>query len=374
MLRSQPVLRATAIALALLLAACPSHPPSLKVASATEVGVVPHSPTIQGRDGGNSALLWGKVVWDFGDTPLNVPDQRGSQWHSNSMSFTDDLDASDGLAGMAEHVDAAGAPRMFVPNTPLEDSFNQAHEGDPCEQMPCGARWAIWPGAMLFDAPRSRALIFYGVVSAAPGDFNFEGVGQGLAVWTGLDVEVTRPEVRPGTDHPTALFGKDEPAWGAAAVIDGEHVYGFAPTGGSFTPQCKLARVPVAQALERAAWTFWDGGSWSSDPGKAGELFSCAPIVSVSRNAAVGGWLAVYSAPFSNEVRYRTAPALTGPWSDDALAFTADRKGQDGTSYDALEHPEYALQGGKVVFVTFTRPNGEGWFGSDLVIERVELQ
>jgi hypothetical protein len=290
------------------------------------------------------------------------------------MSSIDDHDASDGITGLSERDDAAHAPVLFVPNTPDEAAYNAAHAGDPCQVMPCHARWAVWPGDLIYDAARDRALIVYQLVAAAPGDFNFHSVGQGLATWSGFTADVVRPDVRPGTDHPSLLFGPDEPAWGTATAVDGDDLYAFARIGEGFEPPCHLARVPLASAVDHDAWRYWDGAGWGSDPAVAADLFACAPIMSVSRNAAAGGWLAVYSAPLSNEVRYRTAPALTGPWTDAATAFTADRKGMGGTSYDALEHVEYASADGKTIYLTYSRSNGVPFFGADLVLERVDFR
>jgi hypothetical protein len=357
-----------------LLAGCHDAPPTLRLASATEVGTIPQGPVIQGRDGGHSAALWGHVVFNFGDTALNTPDVAGSQFHSNSAFFTDDRDAGDGLTGLSARVDTAQAPLLFVPNTPDEATYNAAHAGDPCQVMPCQARWAVWPGDLIYDAARDRALIVYQLVAAAPGDFNFHGVGQGLATWAAFDADVVRPDVRPGTAHPSLLFGPDEPTWGTATAVDGDFLYAFARIGEGFEPPCHLARVELANALDHEAWRYWDGASWSGDAAAATDLFACAPIMSVSRNAAAGGWLAIYSAPLSNDVRYRTAPDLTGPWSDAATAFTADRKGMGGTSYDALAHVEYASADGMTIYVTYSRSNGVPFFGSDLVLERVELR
>jgi len=81
---------------------------------------------------------------------------------------------------------------------------------------------------MVFDAERDRALIFYGLIHAEPGDFNFRGVGQSIALWERFEDEPTRPEVSPTAEHPTLLFEEGEPPWGTAAVIEGEDLFVFA--------------------------------------------------------------------------------------------------------------------------------------------------
>ena len=96
-------------------------------ASAVEVGVLPQAATIQGRDGGPSGLAWGHSVWTYGDTVLNLSDENGTNWHHNSFSITDDLDASDGIGGFMERTDPVGAPRYFIAPPADEAAFNADH-------------------------------------------------------------------------------------------------------------------------------------------------------------------------------------------------------------------------------------------------------
>ncbi len=349
-------------------------PAELQVAAAREIGLVPQSALIQGHDGGASFVAWGHAVWIYGDTPLNENDAQGFTWHSNSFATTDDFDPSDGLGGFGERLDGAGAPLPLVANTDEEAAFNAAHQGDPCATQPCGARWAIWPGAAAFDESAGRAYVFYGLIYAEPGDFNFHGVGQSIAVWSDFSSLPERPVVAPSSPHPTALFGEGEPGYGAAALLDGGFLYSFACEKATLTFPCTMARVPPAQALDRAAWRYWDGGAWSADLAAARALFDGAPSMRVFFDQHLARWIAVYSAPLSDDVVARTAPALTGPWSDDARLFTADRKGMGGWTYDAEAHPELSPDGGRTLYVSHTRPNGQGWFGSETALWRVDLQ
>src|SRR5262249_28511562 len=161
---------------------------------------------------------------------------------------TDDLVARDGISGLTGPTDSAGAPAYFIAPTVDEAAYNAAHYGNSCTEAPCGARWAAWPGPPLWDATQGRTLVFYGLVHAAPGDFNFSGVGQGLAVWPDFASWPQRPEVSPGAEHPTLLFGQGEPPWGTAALIEGDQLYAFAceTDSSGLSPPCSLARVPSA--------------------------------------------------------------------------------------------------------------------------------
>jgi hypothetical protein len=66
----------------------------------------------------------------------------------------------------------------------------------------------------------------------------------------------------------------------------------------------------------------------------------------------------------------RTAPDLTGPWSDEATLYTAP---EEHAPYDAVHHAEYEEDGGRVQYVTYSRPTS-GWFGSEFALVRVVLQ
>ncbi len=341
-------------------------------AQATLAAVLPQASTIQGRDGGGSGVVWGHSVWTYGDTILNENDVEGTNWHNNSFSITDDLDAADGIGNFTERLDAAGAPLYFLPPTIDEDAFNAAHRGsDTCAELPCGARYAAWPGSPIWDAARSRALVFYGLVYAEPGNFNFHGVGQSVAIWSDYDAQPVRPVVSPGAAHPTLLFGADEQGWGTAALLDNDTLYALAcdTDHDGLSPPCYLAQVPPTDVLTHSAWTYWNGTAFVADVDQKRSLFDGASSVTVAKNAHLGKWSAIYAQPLSNHVVIRTADALTGPWSEAKLLFDADKN--PAGAYDSNWHTEY--DSGNTLYVTYSRTDKMGWFGSEFVLERVVL-
>ena len=339
------------------------RPAAISVASAAEVGLVPQSSKIVGHDGGRSATLFGHSVWIYGDTFLSVSDDAGRNFHSNSFAWMDDLDPfsgsdpSHGLSDFAERLDGHGAPTTFFPFTAEEAAYNQAHAAD-------GARWALWPLAMTFDAPRARALVFFEIIDAKPGAWNFHGTGRSLAIWSDFDGSAIRPVDK--------LFAENEPTYGEAAAIDGERLHTFACAGGGIDEaSCTLARVPLASVEQRATWEFWDGVAWSSNIASARPVLRAGSGLCVFRREGV--WIATYARPLGNEVVARTASSLTGPWSDEVLLFVADRRGHDGWTYDAYPHPELGPAGGKSLFFGYTRPTN-GLFASETVLVRVDLR
>ena len=338
-------------------------PPAVRVESVRDMGPLETSAAIRGRDGGYSAAVFGRSVWLYGDTILATPDASGGTWHNSSMSFTGDFDAADGVTGFRELRDSVGAPRLFLQPTDAEAVFNAEHA--TTDQ----ARWVLWPGAVVDDPARNRALVFYVKVLAYPGPFNFQGVGASLAVWTDLTRSPERPTVMPGRPDPRLLFGPGEPALGEGAVVVDDLLYAFDCRGAD--KACIVARVPLADALDRSAWRFFDGDDWTSAWQQAAEVLRGHDIMSVHYNADFDTFIAVYSEPVSNRVLYRTAPAPEGPWSRATLAFSAlaPTDGDGTVSYSAVAHAELAKDG--VEFVTYHR--GLAPFASEIRMVEMRL-
>lgn len=360
--------------MALLVLGCSDErPAAISVASAVEVGLVPQSDRVRGHDGGRSASFFGHSVWIYGDTALTVMDASSGNFHSSSFAWTDDLVAADGLSDFQERLDPAGAPPTFFPATEDEAAYDRSHAGSPCAVEPCGARWAVWPVGMAWDAPRARALVFYELVDSRPGAWSFHGVGRSVAVWSDFDQAPERPVVSPGAAHPTLLFSEGEPTYGEATAVDGDRLYTFACTSaGTDEPPCTIARVPLERVTERAAYEFWDGAAWSVEISRAATVVRAGSGLCVFRREDT--WIATYARPLSNEVVARTASALTGPWSDEVLLFEADRRGDDGWTYDAYPHPELTPSGSKSLYFSFTRPTSAGFLASETALVRVDLR
>lgn len=91
-------------------------------------------------------------------------------------------------------------------------------------------------------------------------------------------------------------------------------------------------------------------------------------MISVSYNAYLNKFLAVYSQPMSTGVMLRTAKNLEGPWSQPLKAFDAMPPANTiGWIYDAMEHPEYARDNGRMIYITYSRQTGPLTFEMRLV-------
>jgi hypothetical protein len=251
---------------------------------------------------------------------------------------------------------------MLLQETAAESSYNRSHNGNPCQQEPCGERWALWPSSIVADSVNDRAMIFYSLVNAQPGSFNFQAAGNSVALWQNLQSAPVRP-LFPSpvvADHPDLMFNENEPNFGSAAFLDSGmlYVYGCGVPSNGADKGCRLARVDPAQIQNRSAWMYYAGnGVWSPELGNAISVFDGFNILSVSWNSFLGRYIAIYSQPFSQNVMIRTSPRPEGPWSGEAVVFTAMAPAS-GNVYDAHAHSEYDANGGETIYVTYSRSTG----------------
>ena len=356
----------------------PSGPaPEVLVTKVTDLGVIPTNPDILGRDGAYSALFQGNSVWIYGDTFIAKADAQNRTLLSDSWSFTADLSAQSGLSGFQERLDSTGAPTMILAETAAEQTFNQAHNVNNCQAQPCGARWALWPGAIVVNPADNSALVFYSVVSAQPGAFNFQGIGTSVATWQSLQQQPQRPTLSPPivANHPDLLFTQDEPGFGSAAFVNNGmlYVYGCGNATNGADKGCRLGRVDPSSAQDRTKWTFYAGnGNWSPKVSDAVSVFTGDDILSVSWNSFLQRYVAVYSAVFSQNVMIRTSANPEGPWSGESVAFVA-MPPSSGNVFDAHAHSEYDLNGGQTIFVSYSRSTPAP-FSSEVRLVSVTLQ
>ncbi len=358
------------------LSACSSTPADAPLEnieiSSQDRGTLPESELIKGRDGGYSARIFDRSVWVFGDTILKNADSEGSSWRHNSFAYTEDTIAQDGVTGFVTPTRADGSPRELFSPTTEEAAFNQAHAGENCLEKPCGARKVLWPASLVWDSTRNRALLFYIKIYGEPGPFNFHSLGVGLAEWNSLESGPQRPEANVFLEEPTLLFSNDEPPFGTAAIIEGEHLYSYGCSGG-LSKACKLARVPTDKVFQRNLWQYYDGEGWGHTIGKAKELFDASTMMSVFYNSALQRYVAIYSKNLENRIMMRTSLALEGPWSEETELAQAQAPTDGGAwAYSGLAHPEFAEDNGLIQYISYYR--GLAPFQGELRLVRVSFQ
>jgi hypothetical protein len=147
----------------------------------------------------------------------------------------------------------------------------------------------------------------------------------------------------------------------ATAVVDGGYAYIFALMESGIRPLL-ATRIPLdglsdpAGNLEYLA----NDGEWRKgfDPGKAMPVMQKgSPELSIRYHPDRKQWIAVMFEPdaFSSKIRLRTAPALTGPWTEGEVIYQVPEMEPQNPGYDkdtfcyaGKEHPEF--ERGDLVF------------------------
>ena len=334
----------------------------LWVDSIRELGTV-GTPETRKMDGGSSAVFAGRSVWAFRDGLLANEGGERRGFRANRWAWTDDMDAHDGIR-LQEPGHAFDGRRDLLPLTPDEKAFNDAHSEDPAHDSDLGTavptqQWALFPGPVIADPDRGRALVVYSKVHA-PNVYGGgqETVGSSLAVWEHPDSAVVRPIVRPGTEHPTMLFQGDEPFLGKAAVVDTDFLYLYAQMLSGMDSYQIVARAPLEEVLDRNAWRFFAGdGRWTPDWTSAVRVLGGSSSLSVHWNAYLGKYMAVSTTLFHPNIAIQTADRPEGTWSSQRVIYSGwGANGKPVASRGAVAHPEFAR--GRVEYITFYRPTG----------------
>lgn len=318
-----------------------------------ELGTVPRPPGHAGRDVGFSGLLRGRSVWVFGDTFLPGKGDDGLGWRSSSWSWTTDLSSDDGIGAFVHALGSDGMALQLLPHTIAEHSYNIAHEGhDDCvANSQCGSRRTPWPQALVTDPSGHSGVLYYLNMQTGPGGaWDFRSVSGSLATWDDPDVPATRIE--------PPLFSDEEPDWGAAAVLVNEDIYVYACEFDGTRKPCLVARVPFAEATDRASYRFWAGsGIWSIDWREAVSIFDGGSLFSVHFNDYLQKYVAFYAPGLDVPFKMRTSGSPQGPWSG-PVSIGKGVPAEENWNYALIAHPEFQREDGRIEVLSYTRPSG----------------
>ncbi len=341
-----------------------------------DLGAIQQNAMIRGRDGLFSALIDGKSCWTFGDTSLNGFNASGLNFFSNSLSWTDNLNASNGIFLNHDYLDSSQAPTQFIPLTDDEVQFNSSNKCPVQPGTTCGEEYAVWNGPLIPVPNSNFVYTFYGLVKRGGQIDWFNVMGNGIALWDRSTMTTTRPVVAPGTAHPTLMWQED-PTYNDGALLEGNYVYTIGCKTDWIVKNCRIGRAQIDSVFTRSAWQYYTGddGSgqdqWSSEASQAANVFQGgAAGNSLFWVPALQKYIVVYSGVFSNDVFYRTADRIWGPWSDQTKLFTGLENTYDDTAdYAAMAHPEFAEQNGNVQYIAYVHITG--FLQNDIRLVRV---
>jgi hypothetical protein len=166
-----------------------------------------------------------------------------------------------------------------------------------------------------------------------------------------------------GLAEPTLMW-RSEVGYGGGWLVEDGYLYaiGYAIGchGGFLVENCRVGRVPLFEALVKSSWRYYAGGStWSADENAAVTVFQGGAAGNpIFCDKALTEYVAIYSGVYNNNVFYRVANHPWGPWSDQALLFTAVPGEQGTVDYAALAHPEFEENDGLSEYVTYVQTTG----------------
>jgi hypothetical protein len=186
----------------------------------------------------------------------------------------------------------------------------------------------------------------------------FETCGTDLAKISGLDNDPQKWSVKYFPLVPDGIHAYPS----ATAVVNGKYVYIFALLETDLRPML-LTRVPLDGLNSPAEHLQYLSKSGDWKPG-----FTTADAMHVMKHGntemtvryhpVLKKWVAILNYPklFSDEIVARTAPQLTGPWSEDREIYRIPemQKGEPGYDKDTFcyagkEHPEFRQPGSLLV-------------------------
>lgn len=304
---------------------------------------------IQGADGGQSLVVGGRSWWLFGDT-LFLP-SSGKQIEPNAIASSSS--AGDG-----------GCPRLTY----------FARNGTGVPFLAKDGSLTVWPaGAYAVD---DHTFDVYTVYVYGSGPYAYWIGEVGLARVDTRTMQVTTLARSLWTassgfeDQPISATPADVSNGYLRVVIEtelGDHL---------------LARVRPDAMADASAYEYWDGQAWQREASRARPMWPHEHATDALRKLATfdsgesiayNAYLRKYTAVVNvgvNAIGARVADRIEGPWSAPVTWIDCTKISQPAlpSCYSPSQHPELATDGGREIFLTFTRM---GTY--DVMAYRVEL-
>lgn len=287
------------------------------------------NPEWLGTDGANSTPLGnGRIFWSFEDTFI-ATSEKHSREHStmvrNSVAIQVGNDPLTAKMSFRWGQDADGSPASFFPDD--------------------GETWYWTGGAILLD--EGPLISFLYRIKTTPGvGLGFANSGYALAI-------IKNPDQPPSSWKPVIINAKQSAfdAVPATAVVrDGKHIIGLALKQEG-THAGALVRYLAASLalgdLDNPQWWAGPNLGWveEQDIGSAGPAFVIDDAGSESSlhwDQRTQSFIHIATYGFgAATIGMRTAPALTGPWSDPVMIYRPpESDGPRPFVYGAIAHPE----------------------------------
>ena len=323
------------------------------IASVTQLGQLTGQPSmnntgqvnVYGTDLGSMFLHSdGRVYFLFGDT-FGPPGTPGSEdWRSNTMAYTTDLVASDGITfdgWIAEPSDHAKA---------LVEGNHDPNDGSGEVTKIPTAGWSI----------EDRQFMWFMSVKqwGTPGGW-----------------EVNYSEIAYSDDNGNSwsLSGTQRSGNSnfiqVAVAEQTEYLLFWGIPAGRFGG-VKLAKVLPADVLDETAYQYYTGTGWSTDEDD-GVVIVDPPVgeLSVLWNPYLQRWIMMYLNESTASIEVREAHQPTGPWSGPWQVVSAN---DYPALYGAFMHEQYIENNGQTVYFLMSQFGAYNVFLMEVVFQRDE--
>jgi len=321
-----------------------------KVAQLTGHDSINHTGAVEvvGQDLGSMFDAGGRTWFVFGDTFGQRNEGHtgggGTEWRSNTMAWTTDIDPTDGVTFGAYVTDENGWAKALIPGKKIDN--------DEMTIIPTygfaadGAMYLAYMSVRHWGEPGEWEANYAGLAKSTDGGQN----------WTPLE----------------------SPRWGgesnfvqvSVAGLDGK-LYFWGVTHGRFGGVA-LMRVAEADVEHQDAYEYVTGvrggePTWGRDPGAATQIVAgTVGELSVVWNAYLERWImtATDGSGVGSTIREGISP--WGPWGDPKpLVTQEDLPGV----YSPYLHPRYVANGGRTIYFTISQwdPYNVFWYRADLV-------
>ena len=301
------------------------------------------SVNVYGTDLGSMFLHSdGKVYFLFGDTfgPPGNPGASGD-WRSNTMAFTSDTVAADGIVFDGWITDTNGNAKALI-----RGDHHQNDGSGEVTKIPTSG-WSIL----------SRQYLWY------------MSVKQWLEAgnWQVNDAEIAYSDDNGNTWISSGV--KRLPNSNFIQVTVADHLgylYFWGIPAGRFGG-VKIARVPPSKVLDLSAYQYYSGSEWTSGEENATEIIE-APVgeLSVLWNPFLDRWIMMYLNENKACIEIREAEQPQGPWSTASqVVCGTDYPGL----YGAFMHNQYMENEGETIYFLMSQ-----WGPYNVILMKVRFE
>jgi len=283
------------------------------------------SVNVYGTDLGSMFLHSdGRVYFLFGDTfgPPGPP-KLSHAWRSNTMAYSGDTNAADGITFDGWMTDSRGHARALIEGQHRPNDGSGEVTKIPSHGWSYAGKMHVW-----YMSVRQWG---------SPGRWTVDYAGVATSVDHGYTWSTSRASW-PGTSNFIQV----------AVVQQGDHLLIWGLPAGRFGG-VKLACAPAAQVLNPRAYRYYAGdGRWSLSEEQAVVVVP-PPVgeISVLWNPFLDRWLITYLNEGERRIEVREALEPWGPWSEPWMLASG---GLYPSLYGAFMHPRFMKNDGETIY------------------------